>query len=530
MSEYRDPWPGLPSEWTTARVDEVAAMRVGKAKARGAKPGDQPTPYLRSANIRSGHLDLGDVSSMFVSSQDRAAYALETGDVVVSYGSGSAAMVGRSAVWRGEVADCVFQNSVIRLRPHGVDADFLALTLQNLATRGFLAEAARGVGIQHLGAKRLGRIRVPVPSIEEQRAVVALFAQVDWELQLTITDLQDALERLTEQTAETIRAAATGELVGASSRFESVPIGVAGEVSTGKTLQREPDTSGSFLPYLRVANVQEDRIDLSDIRSTYFTDAEKARLELRVGDLLVNEGQSLELVGRPALVRNLESRLWFQNSLLRVRARPNFDPEFLLLVFRHYMRSGVFAAEAKASTNIAHLSKSRFENIVVPAFSLVDQNAIAAQASLILGAVERQRSDIEEAVRVTRRMRQQLQLDALNGKFVRREPTWETGAEYLDRIGPVPARAKREARTPVAGSSQKREGSRMVGKSMHEALMGSGKVAPERLFEMMGLDQNDLEQVESFYLKLRDAISNEKAQVGVDAGVHWIRGVEDADS
>ena len=57
-------------------------------------------------------------------------------------------------------------------------------------------------------------------------------------------------------------------------------------------------------PYLRVANVFEDRIDTSSIKEMHFEEAEFEKYKLRDGDVLwLNEGQSPELLGRPAIYR-----------------------------------------------------------------------------------------------------------------------------------------------------------------------------------------------------------------------------------
>ncbi|MCU0786461.1 MAG: restriction endonuclease subunit S, partial [Verrucomicrobia bacterium] len=74
----------------------------------------------------------------------------------------------------------------------------------------------------------------------------------------------------------------------------------AGVVDAGR--QRSPHlVAGKLRPYLRVANVMDGYIDASDVNSMLFTDSEFERFKLRTGDILLNEGQSLELVGRPAI-------------------------------------------------------------------------------------------------------------------------------------------------------------------------------------------------------------------------------------
>jgi len=54
-------------------------------------------------------------------------------------------------------------------------------------------------------------------------------------------------------------------------------------------------------PYLRVANVFEDRIDTSDILKMNFEPEEVATYALKFGDILLNEGQSPELFSRTQL-------------------------------------------------------------------------------------------------------------------------------------------------------------------------------------------------------------------------------------
>jgi type I restriction enzyme S subunit len=72
-------------------------------------------------------------------------------------------------------------------------------------------------------------------------------------------------------------------------------------------------------PYLRVANVFENRIDISDVLEMNFTPEEFEVYALEYGDILLNEGQSLELVGRPAMFKNEIEGACFQNTLVRFR-------------------------------------------------------------------------------------------------------------------------------------------------------------------------------------------------------------------
>ena len=95
-----------------------------------------------------------------------------------------------------------------------------------------------------------------------------------------------------------------------------------GDVITGKALA--VNASGRQRPYLRTKNVFDGRVDIGDVLTMPMTDDQFAQFGVRAGDVLLNEGQSLELVGRCAMYRNeFPEPCAIQNALLRFRARTN---------------------------------------------------------------------------------------------------------------------------------------------------------------------------------------------------------------
>src|SRR5215208_1909315 len=139
-----------------------------------------------------------------------------------------------------------------------------------------------------------------------------------------------------------------------------------GEVKLGRQRSPAHHTGPHMRPYLRVANVFEARIDTSDVMSMNFTPEEYEVYRLKAGDVLLNEGQSLELVGRPALYRGEVPGACFQNTLVRFRAGAAVLPEYALAVFRAFLHAKRFQQIARWTTNIAHLGADRFANIEFP--------------------------------------------------------------------------------------------------------------------------------------------------------------------
>ena len=101
-------------------MGDVGDVAVGRQRSPGKHTGRHATKYVRAANITPHGLDLTDLLEMDFTPAERAIFALEVNDVILTEASGSGAQVGRAALWKGEVEDCCYQNTVIRFRPRSV--------------------------------------------------------------------------------------------------------------------------------------------------------------------------------------------------------------------------------------------------------------------------------------------------------------------------------------------------------------------------------------------------------------------------
>ena len=161
-----------------------------------------------------------------------------------------------------------------------------------------------------------------------------------------------------------------------SSGYRMKRVAETGEVQGGR--QRSPHIKhGRKLPYLRVANVFDGRIDLQDLNEMYFSDAEIEKFQLVRGDILLNEGQSIELVGRAAMYLNGPKECCFQNTLVRYRANRETCAEFALQLFRYTQHIGYFSRIAVKTNSIAHLGVNRFADLELPFPQLDEQRRIA---------------------------------------------------------------------------------------------------------------------------------------------------------
>ena len=168
-------------------------------------------------------------------------------------------------------------------------------------------------------------------------------------------------------------------------------------------------------PYLRVANVFEDRIDTTDVMEMNFTPEEFETYRLHHGDILLNEGQSLELVGRPAMFRGELDGVCFTNSLVRYQAGAPLVQEFALYQFRYWLRSGDFSAIANITTNIAHLGAGRFAELKIALPPVPEQRRIVAKLDELLARSRRAREELAEVPALLARYRESVLAAAFRG-------------------------------------------------------------------------------------------------------------------
>ena len=185
----------LPQGWEWARLRDIAHVRLGRQRSPKNHTGTQMRPYLRAANVGWNGLKLDDVKRMNFTDSELSTYRLNPGDIVLAEASGTASEVGKPALWMGEIKDCCFQNTLIRVRSRGVDPSYLLEYLRNEARTGAFIGRSRGVGIHHLGSTRLAEWSIPVPPIAEQRRIATAISTYQSTLDSAESLLATAVKR-----------------------------------------------------------------------------------------------------------------------------------------------------------------------------------------------------------------------------------------------------------------------------------------------------------------------------------------------
>ena len=293
----------------------------------------------------------------------------------------------------------------------------------------------------NLSAANVMDYLVPIATISEQQRIVdrieSLFAKLDEAKEKA----QAVIDGFETRKSAILHKAFTGELtekwrqeqgVGLNS-WENVELSRRFEIVGG--VQKKPSRSpkDNPIPYLTVANVFRDRIDLSEIRYFEVFDGELDKLKLQEKDILVVEGNgSGNEIGRCAMWRSELPVCIHQNHIIRLRAT-NSDtiPEYVLYFLNSSMGKSIMKECAKTTTGLFNLSTGKIRTISVPFATASEQAEIVYILDGLFDKEQQARQAAEAVLDKIETMKKSILARAFRGELGTNDPTEESSVELL---------------------------------------------------------------------------------------------------
>ena len=207
-------WLGqVPEHWRVCRLKHVGDIQSGIAKGKdltGKK--SISVPMLRVANVQDGYLNLDDVHQINIEPEQLERYLLQDGDVLMNEG-GDNDKLGRGAVWRSEVENCIHQNHVFAIRTTGIESEWLdILTRASYAKFHFFRQSKQSTNLASISATNIKETPILVPPKQERELILKfLHDQFDRFSKLELGCYQQ-VELLKERRTALISSAVTGKI------------------------------------------------------------------------------------------------------------------------------------------------------------------------------------------------------------------------------------------------------------------------------------------------------------------------------
>lgn len=368
-----------PEGWKVRRIGDLVRLTNGYPFPSDsfAPSGDMPLVRIRELVT---HVD---EFSTYVSGYVPRECILDNEDIVIG-------MDGDFNVVRWNRGKAALNQRLCRLRPRpGVDIRFIGYALPSIL--GIINDLTFSTTVKHLSSPDILSERLPLPPLDEQRRIADFLdsetARIDHLANLRRDQINLLEARYTSAISELVTPGITTSDTRNAlwpwlpSAIRTARLGYMARVQSGVTVDsgRQSTPDDVEYPYLRVANVQGEEVDLSEVKTISIPSSIARRAKLYPGDVVMTEANgNPDNLGRGAVWHGEISDMIHQNHIFAIRVDSHkLVPEYLsaLLASTHGRRYFRFTS---TQVGIATTSSAKVLDFPVPTLTVEQQINIAS--------------------------------------------------------------------------------------------------------------------------------------------------------
>ncbi len=301
-----------------------------------------------------------------------------------------------------------------------------------LKSYSFILELNKAItGIRdgkNISFKEFRKIILPFPSRPEQDAIVKYLDEKITDINNFISAKQKLITLLNEQKAAIINKALS-KGINADVKMKDSCIAWLGQIPEdwriekikynakivlGKMLQNNQSNKNEyFKPYLRSANIQWGKVDISDVYNMWFSESEMKTLRLNRNDLLVSEGGD---IGRTSIWEEDSDECYIQNSVHKITLNKNNNYKFFYYQFFLMNKTGYFNSIIN-KVSIGHLTREKIINVKFVIPPLNEQNQIVEYIDEKIKELEKIEKIFNVEIEYSKQYKNSIIAEAVTGKI-----------------------------------------------------------------------------------------------------------------
>lgn len=306
-----------------------------------------------------------------------------------------------------DVPSAINQDLKALLPRRDVDPTFLAAMLraQHATILAQVSTAAHGT--KKLETRVLEDLRLPLPSLPEQRRIAAILDQAD----ALRSKRRQALAHLDTLTQSTFH-----DMFGdPDDAIDVIRFHEVADLSGGRNLVAEDAAAASPYRVLRISAVTSGEYKHWESKPLPPGYEPPTSHLVRPGDLLMSRANTTELVGAVAYVRQTPPNLALPDKIWRFEWRtPNSVPTFYHALFRtESLRRRISRLSSGTGGSMKNISKAKLESLALPRVDAQEQMGFEARVN----AVNAQRDRMQRALAADDELFASLQSRAFRGEL-----------------------------------------------------------------------------------------------------------------
>lgn len=285
-------------------------------------------------------------------------------------------------------------------------------------------------------------IPVPLPPLAEQTRIAQkldeLLAQVD-----TLKARIDGIPALLKRFRQSILAAAVSGRLTEEWRIERA-LPEFFEVELGHLIKEGPQNGlykpssayGSGVKIIRIDGFYSGEItDWERLRLLEVDQRELEAWGIREGEILINRVNSIEYLGKCALVRSVPEPTVFESNIMRMSLKRDLvHPEYLMRFLSSEIGRRKLIAKAKHAVNQASINQGDVKACKVPLPSVEEQTEIVRRVKQLFAFADQLEAKVASAKSRIDLLTQSILAKAFRGELVPQDPNEEPASVLLERI------------------------------------------------------------------------------------------------
>ena len=187
-AEFKDsPIGKIPKDWDVLPLGSVVKSTILGTTARGISAVDGNIPLIKMGNLNWGKLVLNQIEHVHRSAiPEMKTLKLEYGDLLFNTRN-TPELVGKTAVWRNELTEAVYDNNLLRIRfRKGIAPPFVCAYMSTGAGKRRMHSLVTGTtSVAAIYWKNLESYLLPWPRPEEQHRIAEILDTIDETIQKT---------------------------------------------------------------------------------------------------------------------------------------------------------------------------------------------------------------------------------------------------------------------------------------------------------------------------------------------------------
>lgn len=409
-------WLGqIPSHWEVKRYKHVFTVR--------SKRGNPTLPQLCSTQ-KYGVIP----QSLY---ENRVVTALKGLDLLKQVEIGDFVISLRS--FQGGIEHAYYQGIIspaytILCPNDSSNAGYFRYLLKCPSTLSLLSSMVTGIRQgQNIDYNKLKYEFLPIPPADEQEAIVSYLDKVTAEIDRAIEAQQKMIDALNERKQIIItRAVTRGLNPDAPLRDSGIDwldqIPTHWDISQLKRfalliLSKMLDTKGGSITnwsqYICAKDVHFDGVDISDLKSMYFSEKERTMYRVLNGDVLIVEGGAG--AGGCAIAKNIPDNIFIQNSINIIRPKSGLDNEYIAYLMQSFVKRGYIEFACNKAT-IPHFTKEKVGRVPISVPPIDEQKQIVSHLNSIISPIEDSISHCERMISLLQERKQIIINEVVTGK------------------------------------------------------------------------------------------------------------------